>query len=48
MEQYNDINDISYEELELIRNLSCMECVDDGVYPVLDFVIDSFEDDEKI
>ena len=40
-----EIEDISDEELELIRTLSHLECVDDGIYPQLDFMIDDdFED----
>ena len=34
-----DVDDISAEELELIRTLSHMECIDDGVYPTLDFIM---------
>jgi hypothetical protein len=45
--KYNEVDNISYEELELIRNLSYMECIDDGIYPTLDFVIDMDEEEEK-
>ena len=37
---YNDVDDISVEELELIRTLSHMECIDEGIYPLLDFLIE--------
>ena len=37
--KYSEIDDISNEELELIRTLSYMECNDEGIYPTLDFIL---------
>lgn len=46
MEENNYIeDDISSEELELIRTLSHLECIDDGIYPELNFAIDEDADD---
>lgn len=36
----NELDDISLEELELIRTLSHLECIDDGIYPELNFAIE--------
>ena len=33
-------DDISLEELELIRTLSHLECIDEGIYPELNFTMD--------
>ena len=38
--RYDEIDDISLEELELIRTLSHLECIDEGIYPELNFVMD--------
>jgi hypothetical protein len=42
MEENNYIEkeDISLEELELIRTLSHLECIDEGIYPELNFTMD--------
>lgn len=40
---YNDAEDISFEELELIRTLSHLECLDDGICPSLDFLLNDDE-----
>ena len=46
MEENNYIeDDISLEELELIKTLSHLECIDEGIYPELNFVIDEAMDD---
>ena len=40
MEENRYIEDnISLEELELIRTLSHLECIDDGIYPELNFTM---------
>ena len=38
-------DDISLEELELIRTLSHLECIDEGIYPELNFTMAEDIDD---
>lgn len=40
---YIEEEDISFEELEFIRTLSHLECIDDGIYPSLNFILDDKE-----
>ena len=42
---YSEIDDISEIELDLIRNLSYMECNDDGIYPTLDFILEDLNEE---
>ena len=36
----NEVNNLESEELELLQYLSHLECISDGVYPFLDYVMD--------